>query len=331
MNIAGSIPKKIVYFYLPEKKMLQGVNWGLDYKSRKNKNEELVCQASVADPNDAKSLKVAQSLLKGYARPTPTSIEVDNNPIKDIRLFSIKRYGSSTQIKVVINNYLVDLKDDVLLDALIKEGCKVGGVLPGEYVWAKIGSSTRLVRIDSEIYNLILDYNNKKNMPLIPKKKLEAGGVYKNKRGDVFVFVGFVNTTWYKPFATIKKFNFTNQNIKNGMLFCNLLANEEPSCLNETAYLEADNYRFVVKKEHNLIEKIDQVEIEPDLINKIRLANLKKMKKNIMQFSTENKKSVINTNYLEYILMSRSRLINLYKVGDSPVELFDVKKYLAFS
>jgi len=158
MYINGSIPKRIVYYHLPEKKIHQGVEWNLDSLN----NKENVLPAAVADPLDPKSINNAQNLLKNYQKIIPKSIEVDNKPIKDVKIFSIsRRYSSGLQYKILIRGYLLDLKEDVLLDALIKEGA-TNGILNGEYIWAKIGTNTKLVRIGSELYNMIINFENKK-------------------------------------------------------------------------------------------------------------------------------------------------------------------------
>jgi hypothetical protein len=332
MYINGSIPKRIVYYHLPEKKIHQGVEWNLDSLN----NKENVLPAAVADPLDPKSINNAQNLLKNYQKIIkiiPKSVEVDNKPIKDVKIFSIsRRYSSGLQYKILIRGYLLDLKEDVLLDALIKEGA-TNGILNGEYIWAKIGTNTKLVRIGSELYNMIINFENKKNMKPIPKKQLQVGGLYQNKKGEISIYLGPVNTI--KLFSNNKKFKFNQKLIKNHMLFCSAYSHDNSKKIKKEFLSSPENYRFLIKKDHSLIEKVDYIDLPADIVDKVRKIFIKKMKHHIVEYNNKmmlpgTSYPMMNSNYLEYLYYNISKLLNLHQTGSKPVDIFDINKYLAF-
>lgn len=329
MNINGSIPKKITYFFLPEKEVCGGVEWNLGVLSSREK----VLPAAAADASDLQNVKNAQFSLRNFKKIIPKSIEVENLPIKNIKLFCLSRkYSSGLQYKILIKDYLLDLKEDVLLDALIKEGTTNGGILNGEYIWAKIGSYTKLIRIGSDLHNMIIASDKRKNMQIIPKKKLEPGGVYQNKKGQLSIYLGPVNTVRYTP-SQVKKFQFNQHIVKNHMLFCSIYSHDSSIKIKNTFLNSPDNCRFVIRKDHNFIEKVDYISIPSDAVDKVRKIFIKKIKQNIVDYSNKNKSTypMMSSNYLEYLFLSLSKLLNVYQVGSKPVDIFDINQYLAFS
>lgn len=329
MYINGSIPKRIIYYYLPETKLHQGVEWNFESLN----NKENVFPAAVADPLDPRSINNAQGLLRNFKKIIPNSVEDDNKPIKNVKIFSISRkYSSGFQYKILIKDYLLDVKEDVLLDALIKEGA-TNGILNGEYIWAKIGTNTKLVRIGSELYNMILLFQSKKNLKPIPKKELQVGGVYQNIKGEMSVYLGSVNTT--RLYSNNKKFKFNQKLVKNHMLFCNPYTMDNSKKIKKEFLFSPENYKFLIKKNHSLIEKVDYIDLPTDIIDKVRKIFIKKMKNNVVEYNNKIMYSgssypVMNSNYLEYLYYNMSKLLNLYKTGSKPVDIFDINKYLAF-
>ncbi len=332
MIIVGTIPEKITYFFISEKNINPGPNWNLQTYSKK-KIGQIVTPSAVADSSDLKSTSLAIKIINGLSFQKPASqnhkfIIKDNLPIKNIKLFSLyKKSGGICTYKVLIDNFLVDIKEDVLVDSIIHEGAEPGGILSGDFIWAKFGTQLKLIRIGSELHESILEFNKKKDSSCIKKKELKIGGIYQTLRKDYAIYLGEVDTVWQKSSGT-GKFNFLHKPIRKSMLFCQMYANENPEDLLKDSSIEQDMYRFSIKTGHKFIEKIDQIEIPKNLIANIREINRKKMKKYILKYSERKSQSIINYNYLEYLINNSSKLINMYDSNQSPVGVFDHQKYL---
>jgi hypothetical protein len=333
MIVVGDIPKSITYVYSNTKNMSPGPNWNLGGFFSK-KYQELVIPAEVADSLDAKTVNIAKKLIQRLFyknnQSAISTVILNNDPIKNIRLFCLqKRFGGSNHYKILIDNFLLDVKEDVLIESILTEGVKVGGILQGEFIWAKFGSKLKLIRVGSELYKSILEFKSKKSLPPLRKKELIVGGVYQTIRKDYAIYLGEVDTIQQKSNGS-SKFNFNNFLHKRNMLFCNIFSNENPEDLLNSSCIEKDTHRFVIKSSHKFIEKIDDVSVPTNIINLIRDASRKRVKKYILQYSTNKNKasiSVINSNYLEYLISNFSKLINMNRPGSS-IEVFDPHKYL---
>jgi hypothetical protein len=337
MIIVGDIPKSISYVYSGTKNLYSGPDWNLKtYYSAKNKEE--VTPAEVADSNDSLTLNIAKKNIQrlNYKTASGTNIlSIDNTPIKNIRLFSLqKRFGGNSHYKILINNFLLDLKQDVLMETILTEGAKSGGILQGEFIWAKFGSKLKLIRIGSELYNSILEFKNKEKLPSIKKKDLVIGGVYQTVRKDCAIYLGEVNTTLQKSNGASNKFKFVNNFYKKNMLFCNIFPNENPEDLLSSASIEKDIHRFVIKSSHKFIEKVDNISVPDTIISSIREAGRKRVKKYIVQYTASKNgrfSAISSLNYLEYLISNFSKIINMTPSNAAAVEVFDAYKYLALT
>lgn len=352
MKNTGTIPEKITYYCSEPRLQIAGAAWGFDYLYKNKHKKEIVTPAAIADPLDNRTVNLAKRnaypLLTKANNVQANCTTVQNSPIR-IKFYSMSNagfYGGSNQIKVLIDNFELDinnkklhnlyvnLDNDVLLDLLLN--CKVtNGIVDADFIWANTQSKLRLVRIGSELYNSLLDFQKKQNLSLIKKNKFEVGGVYQTKNKMRGIFLGYVDTVAFKSSHEKSKFLFSTKKINKAMLFCNLSHHEDPSLVITEKYMENDSYRFSVRETHKFVEKIDNIEIEDNLISKLREINVKKVKKCVVDYCTRNQSklnySIMNEGYLEYMISIHSKLMHLSKTKETPPPLFDVKKYLLFS
>lgn len=101
-----------------------------------------------------------------------------NNPMDNIRILSIVNRMGSSVYKVLYDDYLVDMREDVILESIRSVGIKPGGVINGQFVWSfSRGQNMRLIRVGSEEHQLAVKIGNMSALDKIPNKKLEKGGV----------------------------------------------------------------------------------------------------------------------------------------------------------
>lgn len=340
----GSIPEKICYISLEEREFFVGCEWDIDWHNNNNSLPSCprikVLPTFIADNADDKMLKRVAAVAEGYYKPKRnTSFNiVDNTPIRNVKVVSANQIYNA----VIINNYCVDLQVDVVMDTILQVGIDPGGILKGEYIWAKMGSSQmKLIRVGSELHRLIVEFESKKDIKMIGKKNLEVGGVYQDRRKNQAIFLGYVNTTRYNTLSISKTEFFQNKNyefkyemraIKKAMLFYEVSACDSLEDSIKKIKTDLPSYSYPIKKSHKYIEKIDQVDIPNDIIEYLRNKFIRKIKEKIVEYA--NHKAAGNRNaisYLKYEIENQSNYLNLYRFGGEVVEPFDIKKYLIFS
>jgi hypothetical protein len=123
---------------------------------------------------------------------------VPNTPITDLRIYDIEQRGNGGRAWKVTtpDGYSYDMREDVFIEALCEVGLKEPGVLAGEYVWAVLGSQTRLVRVGSELHKILAEKTQTKvvkakvKVKSIKTSELVAGGIYSTQGGTPYLYLG---------------------------------------------------------------------------------------------------------------------------------------------
>lgn len=347
----GSIPEKICYVSSKTQETPVGCEWDIDYWDKTKTKMETVLPAFPADNGDEKMLGTATHWAEGYGYNQPknpvTKDIQDNKPIKDVRVLKLEHRGQGGRAyKVVANNYFVDLREDVLMDAMLVSGIAPGGILQGEFIWAKMGSQMKLVRIGSEVHRLIVEYDSKKDIKPVGKLALEVGGIYQTRKKEKAIFLGYVNTiifkskdkrpSWEKGKNYKASFDYEQKPIKKAMMFYSLYSHEAIEVGTKDF---KSSHRYTIKKSHTYIEKVgntDSTNAVPDnAIELLRASYVKDMKERLVELTGKapprQPYAQINDAWMEESIAYHSEHLNLYKFGEEPVALFDAKKLLLFS
>jgi len=143
----------------------------------------------------AKTVENAQHWAAGY-HPRPDDsrlkgIEVENTPKDSYRVINAEQRGEGGRAWKVITpeGYLVDLREDVFLPLLLREGLPKSGIIPATFQWCVNGSQIRLERVGSKAHALYTPADEvpqvkaatkaaKTKVVVIPVKDLVVGGVY---------------------------------------------------------------------------------------------------------------------------------------------------------
>ena len=350
----GSIPKKISYVASEEREVMVGCEWDIDHLEREDSPSNIKIKVLPTFPVDSlhlgdlsKAISWAtsgyyDSDLKQTIARKHTITERENKPIKDIRVLSLQKRGDGRAYKALIDNFYVDLREDVLMDTLLQVGVEPGGILKGEYVWAKMGTNTKLVRVGSELHRLIVEFDSKKDWKPISKKELEIGGVYRDRKKNAAIFIGYVSGTTFKSENTrsfynrqTSDFKFIKTPFKNNLLFYQYYDFEKFEDALRDMKENGSSYRFDIKKTHKYIEKINQVVIPDDIVSYLRNYALSGIKNKLLEYTghrpPKSGYSKIPASFLEEAIAHDSPYLNLYEAGKTAPELFDIKKYLILS
>lgn len=348
-TIVGSIPKEVTYVY----QSLISCRIGGD--DTLNKKEVKLHPTFPVETGNKKSLETAVKWATSYNQNKYSTENIDNSSIKNVKVISLEHRGQGGRAyKIQIDKFLFDLREDVLVDIMLEVGIQPGGILNGEYTWAKIGSQTKLIRIGSDLHKMILNYKDVKETKPISKNNLEIGGVYQDRQKYDYVFLGHINTTALKAtdrdlpdFAMKQRSNifytdsekaslkFKSVFDKNAMLFIKTYGGDYSSYLDK-AINPKTQYVLEIKKSHSLISKVSTLKIPENFISKIRDVNLLSIKDRIGEFVKQapvkySSDPRISSWRLQEYIEDFSKYLNMYSVDESPVKIFDPSIYITFS
>src|SRR5579885_3656062 len=305
----GSIPEKITYVFSDQQEVAVGCEWDISWYDDEDEDapktvKQKVTPAFPVDSKDDKTMKRAidwatqdgwdYTTNKRKVKKHDTK-EVENQPLNHVKVLSLEERGNGGRAyKALIDNFYVDLREDVLMDTLLQAGVEPGGLLKGEYVWAKMGSQMKLVRVGSELHRLIVEFDSKKDMKPVGKGDLEVGGVYQDRKKNKAIFVGYVNTVVFKSKSDKPSyqrrgekvtFDFTHKPIKKAMLFYEVYDFEKlEKNIKEMKKSERD-YSYKIKKSHTYIEKVGSVKIPDDIVEFLRNKAVKEAKEKVLEYT----------------------------------------------
>lgn len=202
MNIrSGFIPVEIVYV-LGEKTTVTS-RWDNTFERKEQPRYTEVVPVNVFDANEQAKIKKATkqaalvaSVSKNFI-DTPT-LKLENKPMTGLRILNREFSGSEKVYKVMnLDGLFFEIHDDVLLETMLNSGIKPNGVLEGEFLWASINNEMKLVRKNSELFDVLLETGDREFLSFIEKNSLKVGGIYESRRGEKLVFLGHaVSETW---------------------------------------------------------------------------------------------------------------------------------------
>lgn len=347
--VVGSIPKNISYICEMEKEVAIGSSYDISIfspDSLKNVTEKILPTHPVDSSNKiaiSKAIELVTKPIYDYVTKTTTNrthtiVELENKPIKNVRLFSKDSYFPGI-FKAAIGSYYIDLHEDVLVDTILKVGIEKGGILKGEFIWARIQNTIKLVRIGSQLHRSIVEFESKNDIKKIRKNDLEIGAVYQDQRKNKVVFAGYVNTTFLKSKQTSNKklnntdpFDFDKRKLKKAMLFYPINSYEgmDESILKMKS---TGIHSFRIKNAHNYIEKIDKIQLDKDIIEFIKLKITEEVKNKMLEYTgaIPPKYAQPSAQTLAWQIERYSEFLNLYPYNGKEPDVFDVRKFLIFS
>ena len=192
----ASIPEKLRVYVKPSQKA---------YPYNGNKLE--ASPAMVIDATG--STKGAENWLNQSLKVGPhKEIEASNDLVPYLTLINLdlRTEGGAAWKVITPEGWLVDLREDVFLELLFKQGIPKSGRLEGPFRWVKLGSQMRLVWTKSPIYQDVISLDKKKKEPRpgkIPPKDLVVGGVYTTEKPTSMlnIFLGWVRVNKAKKMA----------------------------------------------------------------------------------------------------------------------------------
>ena len=199
------------------------------------------------------------------ANPDPEIVVKKNEPMTGVKLCDlvVRDEGGRAYKVLTPDNHYVDMREDVLLETILKYGIAKGGILLGKYVWARVGSQGKLVLYKSELYNQLVETSKVRDIKTtIKAKDFEVGGIYCGKNNEPYIFLGFVDTIEFKQDRNEGTLDY--KEIKHGELWESYIDISDPL---KRLYDSLDRGYPIgdMGKKGSLVKKLAQFDIPDDI------------------------------------------------------------------
>ncbi|OHD15476.1 MAG: hypothetical protein A2Y38_17490 [Spirochaetes bacterium GWB1_59_5] len=108
----------------------------------------------VSDEAGGKTVETAKRWAAGRDSTSADITSVENLPRSGYRLVGAEQRDEGGRAWKVITpeGFLVDLREDVFLPMLLRDGLPPGGLIPAEFQWGQMGSQLRLLEVPSDLH-----------------------------------------------------------------------------------------------------------------------------------------------------------------------------------
>ncbi len=324
-RVIGNIPENVVYIYSHRKTLIKTECYWDDPTLHVGWVGQEVVPAFCSDASNEKTRETGR-LWAGhsywdYNTKTQITPEIKeftrkNDPIT-IKIVSLeKRNEGGRAYKIITEDgYYFDLREDVLLDTIIECGIDKGGTPKGKFVWARVGSQMKLVRVGSKLHESLIESTNDRVKK--PIKNLKIGGIYAGRDKRKFIYLGnfdYTDITLSYPDGGNnnewvvygnrynKKPDIIKTNIKSQMFFYEIDKYGKDDKLFDSLH------RFSTKKNHAFINEIEIVALPENWLAQLKEMVLMEGKKDECRYS------------MYYLWLATLRPANT-KYYDLPVEV----------
>ncbi len=200
MIIYGGIPDKITYVVKQAHAVTRGWH-GLD--DLHIAAPVTAAPAFPVDPESKSSMETAVRWAEGWGNKNPSrSVVGDNAPIKEVEVITIDvraEGGRAYKVRlldVAEGDLYVDMREDVVLDAMLVNGVKKGGIVKGPFVWGRLHSQLRLVRVGSSLHDAMVKAADRMAEKVVSAKDHVVGGIYLNRKLEALMYLGKCDIDW---------------------------------------------------------------------------------------------------------------------------------------
>jgi hypothetical protein len=193
--LTGYIPEKITYYCKPSINIESSFD-ELDIEFFAT----TAMPAFPIDPTNEKTAATAKQWAQGYGKNIdPRVIETNNDPITSVEIvgLEIRDQGGRAYKAIVRDDLYVDIREDIILEAILNKGIRNGKFINSEFIWCRIGSQMKLVRVGSQLHEAMLKAHERKFKKKLAPSDLVPGKVYENANGK-YLFIGFAKTAEFK-------------------------------------------------------------------------------------------------------------------------------------
>lgn len=278
---SGNIPESITVIA----KEPQEIRWRFDDLEPEEGEVNaavVVTPAFATDSSNEKTIETGRQWAKGRGKQQEVRETTSpNEPFADLQIVNLEHRAQGGRAWKVItkDGYYFDLREDILLEALYACGIDKGGVLKGQYIWGKVGSQMKIVRVGSQLHERLLEATRRGKIKKVGIKNFEIGGVYETKAGIKFIFLGWVHTVefdckskyGYGGLRTVE--DWTKKEISKTGLFFEVNSYEKRHGDDDFGlayHLENGCYGFKLKKSPSFVISGERIIVPPNIIQRVK-------------------------------------------------------------
>lgn len=211
---------------------------------------------------------------------TPDEYKFDNKPFSVV-VCSLEHRGHGGRAYKVMTEegFYFDLREDVLLEALLECGCQPGGFLGGKFLWMMAHNNMKLIRDGSQLHEDMIAATFRRNSDPIPNDELVTGEIYSGKDSlDKVIFLGEVIVNAGKPKLLFFPLDLYDK-LSPQDQFDNYQKPVHTGTLGNNNAV--DFYRYMFKLSHKYVVKEGDIVLPLNHIDVLRQAALEEMRKRI--------------------------------------------------
>jgi len=321
----AKIPEKIIYVNYGKTPTFSG--------SRMSANGSYYVDQDICNVfeyiDEANKIKLINDLNRKYTKPIKIEV-IDNTNIHNIQLDCSNSHSMRCTVHGAYNVPFTKLS---LLETIKKSCVRGGGKIIGDFIWIKIESELKLIRIGSDVHSAAMRAISRRNSKKIPTKELVPGNIYETSAGRKYLFVDFVD---------VKIFHWKSSKIVDPYGEGNLIISEKSkklffiemkvyvedkkffSSLEENDF-EILKYRSRIQNDHSFVNVVSKYKLQKSFINNFRNYYRGLMKQYFIDVSLGK----LSKNYITNYLVNYSIYFNIKK-NKEVIKDFEYKKYLAF-
>jgi hypothetical protein len=275
--------------------------------------------------DEANKIKIINNANQKYAKPIKIEV-IDNTAINNVKLDCNNPHSIRCSVGGTYNVPFTKLS---LLEAMKKSCTRRGGKIIGDFIWIKIDSELKLIRIGSDVHSAAISAISRRNNKKISNKELVPGSIYESSSGRKYLFVDFVDVKIFQ-WKSSKPLNELEENLivskkSKKLFFIDMKLFKEDKKLFKENNFEILKYRSRIQDNHSFVNMVGKLNLPKYFISNFRNYYRDLMKKYFIEVSLGN----LSKNYITNYLVNYSIYFNLKK-NKEVIKDFEYKKYLAF-
>ncbi len=205
-KIIGNIPTDLTYFLRKPEKMF--FRWD-DIDDIEKAETGTFRSVYVSDATNKKTLESGKDWQKSYNKDIGDgTLSRPNDPFK-VKIVNLEFRGHGGRAYKVItpDNLYFDLREDVLLD-VIRNCDIIDGTPTCEFIWARVGSEMKLVRVGSILHNRLIESTKTLYTKDLKISELKPGDVCEGRTGSKHILIGKVEHTKVTTDNTVGRYTY---------------------------------------------------------------------------------------------------------------------------
>jgi hypothetical protein len=281
--VVGKIPEALVYVSGPE----HTVSLAWEDIESVNTRKFRVRTTYVVEEGNAKTLETARTWVR-FDQRKALETKRGNTPFRvTICALEVRERGGRAYKVVDEDGHYFDLREDVMLDAILN--CNISsGKIEADFIWARLGSQMKLVRLGSELHDALIKATQRGAAEKVKVTELEPGGIYRNVKGERFIVIGLGSTIAYEYSAeqkAVPKQHTWDKDVPGKA--ATLAITKEPrmvvavelseyrkldeaAAVLKSALNDGDTYSFKVQKSLTVVERVGRCQLPADIWEQVR-------------------------------------------------------------